>query len=106
MFYFPQAAEYNAALCIDWLTCMAPKNRMVFVYFLVTSLDNEILSRGDDITCYHRICLCSQFFSQSERHLKVNLNLVLRVRRFDQRCRTPDPLRKIENRNQKIPVPV
>lgn len=36
--FFSQAAEYNAALCIDWLTCMAPKNRMVFVYFLfVTS---------------------------------------------------------------------
>lgn len=37
LFYFSQAAEYNAALCIDWLTCMAPKNRMVFVCFLFTS---------------------------------------------------------------------
>ena len=46
--YFSQAAEYNAALCIDWLTCMAPKNRMVFVCFLVTSLDNEIMFRDDN----------------------------------------------------------
>ena len=45
--YFSQAAEYNAALCIDWLTCMAPKNRMVFVCFLFTSLDNEIMFRDD-----------------------------------------------------------
>ena len=35
LFYFPQAAEYNAALCIDWLTCMAPKNRMVCVCLVV-----------------------------------------------------------------------
>ena len=34
-FDFPQAAEYNAALCIDWLTCMAPKNRMVCVGLFV-----------------------------------------------------------------------
>ncbi|KAJ7390778.1 Ubiquitin carboxyl-terminal hydrolase 34 [Desmophyllum pertusum] len=29
-----EAAEYNAALCIDWLTCMAPKNRMAHQWVL------------------------------------------------------------------------
>ena len=36
--HFPQAAEYNAGLCIDWLTCMAPKNRMVCFFFLFFQL--------------------------------------------------------------------
>ena len=46
LFDFPQAAEYNAALCIDWLTCMAPKNRMVCVGLFV---------------CFFTLSLCSNF---------------------------------------------
>lgn len=36
-----EAAEYNAALCIEWLTCMAPKNRMAHQWVL-DNMDNWV----------------------------------------------------------------
>ena len=54
LFYFSQAAEYNAALCIEWLTCMAPKNRMVIFFLSVLLLGQQIMVRND-FNCYHLV---------------------------------------------------
>ena len=47
--HFPQAAEYNAGLCIDWLTCMAPKNRMV-CFFSILSIVLVVVAATDVVS--------------------------------------------------------